>query len=436
VRVKGSVKRGGWWAAVLVACLVLPACADSDAADSSAGKALTVWHYESADSAMAIAWTEAIKQFKAGHPGVKVKVEVKTFEQIRQNAAIVLNVDDPPDVLEYNKGNSTAGALSKQGLLTDLTSEAARRGWDKMLAPSLQTTARYDASGIMGKGAWYGIPNYAEYVMVYYNKDMFAKLGLKVPATLDEFQTVMSAFVKVGIVPLSVGGAEYPAQQIFYELVLSKATRAFVNAFELYQGTVNFNGPQLSFGATTFADWVKRGYIRKDAASVKADDMNAAFRQGRFPMVIVGSWMYGDFVRQITGFTWGTFLFPGNKLHPGSGGNMWVVPAKAKNKKLAFDFIDLTMKPAIQNLIGNSGGVPIATDLARITEPKNRELIANFAAIEASDGLAYYPDWPVPAYYDLLGVALQDLINGIRTPSQVLSDIAKPYSDNLARLRD
>jgi raffinose/stachyose/melibiose transport system substrate-binding protein len=231
-----------------------------------------------------------------------------------------------------------------------------------------------------------------------------------------------------------VSGAEYPAQQIFYELTLSKANRSFVDAFELYKSKVDFSGPEFTFGAETFADWVKRGYIGKDAASVKVEDMKVAFRQGKFPMVIVGSWLYGEFVSQIKDFAWGTFLFPGNRLHPGSSGNMWVVPAKAKNKKLAYDFIDITMKPEMQNLLGNSGGVPVAGDPRKITDPKNQELIANFDAIESSDSLAFYPDWPAPGFYDVLGVATQDLINGHKTPAQVLADIAKPYNDNLASL--
>jgi raffinose/stachyose/melibiose transport system substrate-binding protein len=424
----------GVWCAAFLAAVVLTGCADSGPDSSAGNNTLTLWHYENANSAMGIAWAESINQFKASHPGVTVKFEQRAFEQLRQNAAIALNVDDPPDVLEYNKGNSTAGLLAKQGLLTDLTGEAASRGWDKILTPSLQTTVRYNADGIMGEGPWYGIPNYAEYVMVYYNKDMFAKYGVQVPTTLDGFQKVMDTFVRAGVTPLSVSGAEYPAQQIFYQLALSKATRSFVNAYQLYDGKVDFTGPELTFAANTFADWVGRGYIRKDAASVKAEDMNMAFRQGKFPMVIVGSWVYGDFLSGITDFQWGTFLFPGNNLHPGSGGNMWVVPAKAKNKKLAYDFIDITMKPDIQDLLGNSGGVPIASDPQRITNPKNQELIANFTTIQQSDGLAFYPDWAAPGYYDVLGVAIQDLMNSNKTPSQVLADIAKPYNDNLASL--
>jgi raffinose/stachyose/melibiose transport system substrate-binding protein len=357
--------------------LTLAACGSSGSNDQSGGgqstpKVLKLWHYEGATSAMGIAWNEAIKQFKASHPGVEVKFEAKGFEQIRQNASMILNSDDAPDVMEYNKGNASAGLLSKQGLLTDLTGEVTKRGWDKLISPSLQTTARYDADGVMGGDKWYGVPNYGEYVMIYYNKDQFAKHHVQVPTTLAELESAMDTFVQAGVTPLSVGGAEYPAQQIFYELALSKASRSWVDDFELYKSKIDFHGPELTFAANTFADWVRKGYIAKNSAGIKAEDMGVAFEQGKFPMVISGSWWYGRFVSEIKKFKWGTFLFPGNKLHPGSSGNIWVVPSRSKAKSLAYDFIDLTMKPDIQTLLGNSGGVPVSADTSKITDPATR----------------------------------------------------------------
>src|SRR2546428_11220943 len=84
-------------------------------------KVLKVWHYESANGAMGTAWADAMKKFEAAHPGVKVQYEEKGFEQIRQTAQMILNSDSAPDVMESPKGNATAGFLSKQGLLTDIT---------------------------------------------------------------------------------------------------------------------------------------------------------------------------------------------------------------------------------------------------------------------------------------------------------------------------
>ncbi|WP_306209866.1 extracellular solute-binding protein [Actinoplanes sp. RD1] len=420
---------------LLLASLGLTACGSNGEGDEGAdAKTLTLWHYEGPTSAMGIAWNKAIELFKSSHPGVEVKFEEKSFEQIQQNAGMILNSDSAPDILEYNKGNATAGQLSKQGLLEDLSGEATSRGWDKKLTPSLQTTAKYDADGIMGSGNWYGVPNYGEFVMVYYNKDQFAKYKIPVPTTFAEFTAAMDTFVKNGVTPLSVGGSEYQAQQIMYELALSKADRAWVDDYQLYKNKVDFHGPQLTYGAQTFADWVAKGYIPKNSSGVTAEDMGVAFTQGKFPIVISGSWWYGRFVNEIKNFQWGTFLFPGNTLHPGSSGNLWVVPAKSKAKKLAYDFIDITMQPEVQNLLGNNGGVPVAADTAAISDPKNKELLDLWTKVSTADGLAFYPDWPAPGYYDVLVGGVQGLINGSKKPDQMLDEIAKPYQDNLADL--
>jgi raffinose/stachyose/melibiose transport system substrate-binding protein len=421
-------------AVLAAAALTLAACggADEPAGDGAQAKTLTLWHYEAAESAMGIAWAEAIKEFEASHPGVKVKFEEKGFEQIQKTANMVLNSDEAPDILEYNKGNATAGLLSKQGLLTDLTEQVTKRGWDKLLSPSVQTTARYDERGIMGAGKWFGIPNYGEYVMVYYNKDLFDQHKVEVPTTLDEFTAVMDTFVKAGVTPISVAGAEYPAQQILYQLALSKASRPWIDAFQLYKGKVDFKGPEFTYGAQTFADWVKKGYIAKNSAGLKAEDMGQAFMAGKFPIMISGSWWYGRVVNESKGFQWGSFLWPGNQFSAGSSGNLWVVPEKSKNKDLAYDFIDITMQKGIQNKLGNAGGIPVAADPSAITDPKNKELIDNFGELSRQDGLAFYPDWPAPGYYDTLVAGVQELINGTKPPAEVLDELAQPYQDNLA----
>src|SRR4029453_8058802 len=187
-------------AAIAAAALVLSGCSGSG--DSGDDDTLRLWHYESDTSAMGIAWDEAIKVFEE-ETGATVEFEEKSFEQIRSTASQVLNSDEAPDLLEYNKGNATAGLLSSQGLLSNLDDVVADHGWDEQLSPSLQTTARYDENGIMGSGSWYGVPNYGEFVEVYYNKDAFAAAGLEVPATLAEFEDVLAAFAAQGVTPLA-----------------------------------------------------------------------------------------------------------------------------------------------------------------------------------------------------------------------------------------
>ena len=82
----------------------------------------------------------------------------------------------------------------------------------------------------------------------------------------------------------------------------------------------------------------------------------------------------------------------------------------------------------IQTILGNAGGIPVNADLTKITDPKVKELIANFNDINAMDGIAFYPDWPVPGYYDVLVSAVQELIGQTKTPQAMLDTLAAEYA--------
>lgn len=412
--------------------LALAACSSgSPAAGASSASAVprtfTIWDYESADSAMGLAWAKAVEVFKAKHPEVTVKREAQTFEQIQKNAKIVLTGDSVPDVMEYNKGNATAGQLAAQGLIVSLTDAAKQYGWDTKLAGSLATTAKYSDKGLMGSGEWYGVPNYGEFVGVYYNKDMFSAAGVSVPTSLDDFVKVMDAFKAKGITPLATAGAEYPLGQLWYELVLSKGDRSFVDAYQLFKTDVDFSGSVMTAGTQTLKDWIGKGYIANNVGALKAEDMGVSFIQGKAPMMVSGSWWFARLSTEMKA-NWGMFTFPGNTLHPGSSGNIWVVPTKAKNADLAKEFIDITLSADVQDVLAQKGGLPVAST-ATATDPKVAELTKSFSSILAQDGLAFYPDWPVPGYYDVLVAQLQGLANGNKDVKATLDGLGKAYAD-------
>ena len=104
-----------------------------------------------------------------------------------------------------------------------------------------------------------------------------------------------------------------------------------------------------------------------------------------------------------------------------------MVPKAAKNKQLAYDFIDITMKKTVQNVLANHGGVPVAADPSAVTDPKSKELISDFTALSGSDGLAFYPDWPVTGLYDVFVSETQKLITGSEDPDSYLSHLQKAY---------
>lgn len=420
-------------AALSAGALALSACSGGGGEGGDADT-LVLWHYEGPDSAMAKAWDEAITIFEE-ETGATVEFEEKSFEQIQSTASQVLDSNAAPDLMEFNKGNATAGFLASTGLIADISDAVAEYGWDEMLAPSLQTTAKYTPEGVMGGDTWYGIPNYGEFVGVYYNLDMFAEAGLEVPTTYDEFIDVLDAFVAEGITPLAEAGAEYPLGQLWYQLALSQADRQWVNDYQLYENPVDWAGPEVTYASETLLDYLDAGYIASDVSSVKAEDAGVGFINGTYPIFVSGSWWYGRFIAEATDFDWTLQAFPDSTLSLGSSGNLWVVPENAANKELAYEFIDITMRPEIQAIIGNNGGVPVAADPADITDPKSQELIATFNGVLEDDGLSFYPDWPAPGFYDVIVQQLQGLITGVQNAAATNANLGSAYDEGTAEFR-
>ena len=421
-------------AALTATGLALAGCTPGGSDEGGDGQTLKLWHYESEDSAMGKAWAEAIKIFEE-ETGAKVEFEEKSFEQIQKTASQVLDTDAAPDLMEFNKGNATAGFLASTGLISDISDAVDEYGWADKLAPSLQTTAKYSEDGVMGGDAWYGVPNYGEFVGVYYNKDAFAAAGLAIPTTYDEFVDVLDAFVAKGITPLAEAGAEYPLGQLWYQLALMKGDRGFVDDYQLYKDPVDWQGPEITSASETLKEYVDKGYIDSDVSSIKAEDAGVSFINGSSPIFVSGSWWYGRFVNEATGFDWTMTAFPGADLSLGSSGNLWVVPENAANKELAYKFIDITMRPEIQAIIGNNGGLPVAADPADITDPKSSELIETFNGILDQDGLSFYPDWPAPGFYDVIVQELQGLITGSQDVETTDENLGKAYDEGTADFR-
>ena len=107
-------------AAVAVGVLALSACSGDAtgagaAAEDTGATTLKLWHYESANGAMGAAWDKAIEIFKKEHPGVTVEFERKAFEQIQQNAGMILNSDRGPRPHGVQQGQRDGRAAGLTG---------------------------------------------------------------------------------------------------------------------------------------------------------------------------------------------------------------------------------------------------------------------------------------------------------------------------------
>lgn len=391
-----------------------------------------ILQYEDQTTGQAKGWQKALEIFKAEHPGVEVDYQQTSFDAMRQNAKITLAGRDVPDVVEFNKGNADGGQLAAQGLLEPLTEQATQRGWDKKVTGSMQQFAKYTEDGLAGAGEWYGVPNIGEYVMLYYNKELFAKAGVeREPTSLPELEAAMDKLLAAGITPISSSAATsqgFNQMWVWYSLVSAYANRQQIDDFMFVRAPVNFSADPWMKAANQFEQWITKGYTGEQISGLNFEQATLNYVSGKAAML---PWNQGTFerVRSEAKFDWGYFTFPGAELIMGSSGHLWGVPSAAKNKDLAYDWIDTTLRPEVQTLMGNLGALPLAGDTSQISDEVTRKFTETFDEIMKADKFSFYPDYPVNGFLDFIQEGMQAMSNRNMTAEEWTQRLQKFYDD-------
>ncbi|KQQ03488.1 MULTISPECIES: ABC transporter substrate-binding protein [unclassified Rathayibacter] len=417
--------------AVLVSASALIGCSASGGSDDDT---FTILQYEGKTSAQYLAWQKAVDIFQEAHPDVTIDFTSTSFDTMQKNGKLLLSGNNVPDVVEVNKGNSDAGQLAAQGLIDPLDDQAAEYGWDQDVTGAMTALARYDEEGKAGSGSWYGVPNIGEFIVWYYNKDMFAQAGIDTPpTTMAELESIMQTFSDEGVTPVASGASGFGALWTWYGLVSAGADRTLIDDFMFLQGDPVLDQGPFAEGTARFADWIGKGYLGSQIAAVTGDQMNAAFLSGASPMIVENSAAFANITTQAS-FDWGTFLLPEAALNPGSSGHLWAVPAKSGNKDLAYDWIETTLSPEVQNAISENNGLPLVGDPATITEPRAKALNEQFQQVLATDGISFFPDYPVPGLLDFQQSGMQSLVNETTTAQDFVDGMQTFYDEGRARV--
>lgn len=426
-----NIKKGiALVAATVLSVTALAGCGDSNAQSEEKPDSLSFWYYENDASAETIAWKKAAEEFTK-ETGIKVKFEVKSFTQIAQNASQFLNSDQAPDIMESNRGNGSAGMLSSMGLLSDLGPYVSKYGWDKDITKADASVAKYDDKGIMKGDKWVGLPTYAEYQRVFYNKDMFAKYGVKLPTTMDEFEQACAKFKAAGVTPIAADAQEYGVMWLWWSLVGTKADQKFIDDWQMYKHDVNWNAEPLTYATNKINEWLQKGYISRDATGLKAEDTTVSFIKGEYPIYQTGTWNESRFNDQIKGFDWDGSVLPGLKMLQGCTGNLLVIPEKSKHKDWAAKLLNYAISKDIQTGVANAGSVPMNADMSKVTNEKNKKMIDEYSSFSKAGNLSYYPDYPASNMTDAMSSEFQELVNGTKNSEQTLQAMKKAYTDGV-----
>lgn len=151
-------------------------------------------------------WDDMATRFAAKNPGIKVKVDVVSWETIDDKVKTLVATNQTPDVV--NKGDYSAAAA--EGLLY--------RADEMVSAATLADIVPTFLNNSMYKGVAYAVPDLASARALFYNKDILKKAGVtKLPTTWTELEVVLKQIkAKVpGVYPYAIPLGPEEAQAEF-----------------------------------------------------------------------------------------------------------------------------------------------------------------------------------------------------------------------------
>ena len=252
---------------------------------------------------------------------------------------------DPPGLFTWWAGYRMKDMVDA-GLVEDLSPI-----WDKYIAagqvsPDLAKAFQFD-------GKTYAVPSLIAFWPMYYNKLVYAELGLNEPKTWEELESNFEKIKASGRTPVgqTIEG-RWPAF-IWFEEFLIRSDPDFYE--DLVEGRAKYTDPQVEEAFLTWKSWMDKGWMDDGSAAfgfTTGDSMNNSFSKGEVVHMLVGTWfastVTGGGIKE--GDEWGYFVLPNkNASLPPSvifEAGPIMVAKNAKDKDAALDAIDFWMSEA------------------------------------------------------------------------------------------
>jgi N,N'-diacetylchitobiose transport system substrate-binding protein len=347
----------------LAAVFALGACGtgadpqEPQAAPASSGPAkLTVWIMDGSVTQDLLKKFET--DYEAAHQDVDLDIQIQAWDGIGERVTSALASTDAPDVMEV--GNTQVAQYSASGGVTDLTAKVADlKGADWL--PGLAQPGNVD-------GKQYGIPWYAANRVVVYNKDLFAKAGIKEPPkTRDEWLNITAKLNKGGDQGIYLTGQTWYALAGF---IWDEGGDLAVQEGGTWKGALDT--PQALAGIDFYKKLQALGKGPKDADEANPPQ-HEVFAQGKVGQIIAVPGVAARVleVEPKMKDKLGYFPIPGKTADkPGAvftGGSDLIVPVAARHQEQAYEVVKALAGEQFQTELAKAMSfVPNRTSLAGV----------------------------------------------------------------------
>ncbi len=349
---------------------------------------LTVWHI-AIDETRHQTVTNAMNRFMEKYPNVKVVDVPNENDPYKTKLATAMAAGEEPDIF-VSWGGGWLESFIDEGKVLDIDDRV------KEVADEYYPAA---LSLFQIKGKNYSLPYSCGPVPVYYNKQIYADLGLEVPTTIEEFEANCDKIKEAGIIPLALGNSsQWPAALTFTYLSMREGgTQPFLDAYNRENGGTFEHESFIKAGAR-LQDWVKKGYYPEGCNGINYDTGGSRmlFYNGMAAHIVQTNGMFSNCRSEAPEFyenNLGIFGFPviegtdGNAKQILGGGNAYSISASCEHPDEAFELIHmLTDKEFGQESVDIAGvisgvkGVTMPNELTKAADEfiQNAEYIQNF----------------------------------------------------------
>lgn len=359
-------------------------------------------------------------EFKKKHPNVEIITESYQDQAWQQKVQIYAASNQLPDIFKYWSFPAMTGALANNGYLMSLPEkEFAKLGF----IPGTFEPNRYN-------GKLYGLPTTVDFWVIYYNKAIFEKCGVKVPATIDELIATAKPFRDKGVIPIVTDGKDAWPLNITWDNLVGRTTGDFTLIQKALARKIKFTDPIFLPGTKLFKQMVDSKLFAEDLLTLDYGASRNLFGQEKAAMYLMGSWESGlstdaSFSDSFHG-NLGVMKFPvgpkgsADDLMAWGGGN-YVVSAKTKYKALCIDYLKtyFTLYPKL----AWEGKVNIPALKVQTSPSDNqlsKDLIAILNAAKKTSGTPSL-DQSTAEFKTNVQKYIQELAAGIKTPEQFLA---------------
>ena len=377
---------------------------------------------------------KSVEAWNSAHSDQSIKLDFFANDAYKTKVRTAVGAGEGPTFI-YGWGGGVLKSYVDAGQVEDLSAFVKENPEVKeRYLPSVLKNGEID-------GKTYALPNNnVQPVVLYYNKEVFDKVGAQPPKTWDELMALVPKFKDAGVAPFSLGGQSKWPDLMWLEYLVERIGGPEVFANIAADKPNAWSDPAVAEALTKIQQLVDAGGFVNGFSSIAADSNadQALLYTGKAAMVLQGGWIYQGMKKDagsfVTGGKLGFTTFPaveGGKGDPanvvGNPSNFWSISAKAtdEQKKAALNYVKEGMfTDADTDALIASGAVPVVNGIESKLEASPDKDFLTFVYGLAKAAPSFTLSWDQalsPAQGDAMLSNLDQIFLKKITPEQVVS---------------